>query len=137
MDYDSVFNSSFSRILHEQGAGEAFFRDFYRRFVPSSSEVVEKFKNADMNKPQKMLKESFYHMLSFSLTKEVPDYLSQIAETHNRDHHDIRPELYDQWLECLIRTVKEHDAQFGDDVELAWRLVMAKGIAYMKFKFAP
>jgi hemoglobin-like flavoprotein len=135
-NYESVFNESFGRILRMQEAGDAFFTDFYETFTASSPEVAEKFKNTDMEKQRRMLKASFYHMVSLSATKEVPDDLARIAETHNRDHYDIRPELYDLWMECLIRAVGRHDSRFTDDVELAWRLVMAKGIAYMKFRYA-
>ena len=135
-NYESVFSDSFGRILHTEGVGEAFFTDFYEDFVSSSPDAAEKFKDTNMKKQRKMLKESFYHMLSFSVTKVVPDSLVQIAETHNRDHYDIRPALYDLWLECLISAAEKHDSQFNDNVELAWRLTMAKGIAYMKFKHA-
>ena len=89
-----------------------------------------------MDKQHKMLKESFYNLMSFSVFKEVPESLARVAATHNQANYDIRPALYDLWLECLISAVKGHDVQFSDEVELAWRLVMAKGIAYMKFKYS-
>lgn len=133
-DYQSVFSDSFGRILRAQGVGEEFFADFYDRFISSSPEVAEKFQDTDLVKQRTMLKESFYHMLSFSVSTGVPDALARIAGTHDRDHHDIRPDLYDLWLDCLIGTAAKHDPQFSDDVELAWRLTMAKGIAYMKFE---
>lgn len=136
MNCETVFNDSFGRILQEAGTGEAFFRDFYDEFLSSSPEVASKFSHTDMDRQQKMLKGSFYQLLSFSTTNEVSDYLAGIAETHNHSHNDIRPELYDLWLDCLISAVAKHDAQFSADVELAWRLVMAKGIAYMKFMYA-
>lgn len=135
MNYEVAFSDSFGRILRADGTAEAFFNDFYEQFISSSREVAEKFKNTNMEKQRKMLKASFYNMLSFSTEKEAPDHLAHIAETHNRDHYDIRPELYDLWLECLIGTAMKHDSQFTDDVELAWRLVMAKGIVYMRFKY--
>jgi hemoglobin-like flavoprotein len=135
-DFEAAFNASFGRILHTETVGEPFFTDFYERFTSSSREVAEKFKNTNMEKQRTMLKASFYHMLSFSTAKEPPDYLDHIAETHSRDHYDIRPELYDLWLECLISAAMKHDPEFTDDIELAWRLVMAKGIVYMKFRYA-
>ena len=109
MNYESVFNDSFGRILREKGTGEAFFSDFYREFLASSPEVAEKFKDTDMKEQEKMLKSSFYNLLSFSTTKEVTDYLSFVAEKHDRQHHDIQPKLYDLWLECLISAVERHD----------------------------
>jgi hemoglobin-like flavoprotein len=136
LNYETVFNDSFGRILSEEGTGEAFFGDFYREFLASSPEVAEKFRNTDMKQQEKMLKGSFYNLLSFSTTNEVTDYLASVAEKHDRNHRDIKPKLYDLWLECLISAVERHDAEFSDDVELAWRLVMAKGIVYMKFRYA-
>ena len=134
-NYEAAFNDSFGRILRAKELGEPFFSDFYKEFILSSREVAEKFKNTNMEKQRTMLKASFYHMLSFSTAKEPPDFLDRIAKTHNRDHYDIRPELYDLWMECLIGAAKKHDSQFTDNVELAWRLVMAKGIVYMKFQY--
>ena len=34
-------------------------------------------------------------------------YLDKIARQHGREDLDIRPELYDVWLKCLIETVSE------------------------------
>lgn len=136
LDYESVFNESFHRILSEEGTGEEFFSDFYREFLASSPEVARRFRDTDMARQRKMLKSSFYTMLRFSTSSEVTDELAAIAQSHDRDHHDVPPQLYDHWLECLLSAVERHDAQFADDVELAWRLVMAKGIACMKFRYA-
>jgi hemoglobin-like flavoprotein len=136
MNYETVFNDSFGRILSEEGAGEAFFHDFYRDFLSSSPEVSDKFRSTDMREQQRMLKASFYHLLGFSSSDSVPEYLADVAEAHDRNHNDIRPGLYDLWIECLMGAVKKHDNEFSDDVELAWRLVMAKGIVYMKFRYA-
>ncbi|HSP56757.1 MAG TPA: hypothetical protein VLO12_00455, partial [Halomonas sp.] len=56
---------------------------------------------------------------------------------HGREHLDIPPHLYDLWLEALIETVRRFDDQYTDEAELAWRLVMAPGIVYMKFHYDP
>ena len=39
------------------------------------------------------------------------------------------------WLESLIETVQLFDSRFTEEIELAWRVVLAPGIAYMKFKY--
>lgn len=132
--YETIFNDSLGRILDRNG-GDAFFKGFYECFISSSTEVKQKFANTDMDNQRRMLKSSFYHMLTFFVTKETEKNIVEIARKHNMHHRDIHPELYDLWLECLIRTVKRHDSKFSDEVELAWRLVMANGITYMKFKY--
>ena len=45
------------------------------------------------------------------------------------------PELYEAWLDSLIATARESDPDFDDELELAWRVVLAPGIAYMKFRY--
>ena len=47
----------------------------------------------------------------------------------------IAPELYEEWLESLIQTVREFDLEFTDEVELSWRVVLSPGITYMKFRY--
>ena len=47
----------------------------------------------------------------------------------------IRPELYDLWLDCLIRAVREHDRSFSSETERAWRNVMERGIEFMKSRY--
>ncbi len=44
---------------------------------------------------------------------------------------DIRPGLYDLWTECLIETARQHDPAFSDELERAWREVLAFGVRYM------
>jgi hypothetical protein len=38
-------------------------------------------------------------------------------------------------METLIATLRRFDADCDDATELAWRLVMAPGIVYMKFHY--
>ena len=43
----------------------------------------------------------------------------------------IGAELYGLWLESLLATVAECDADYGPEIERAWRAVMGVGIEYM------
>ena len=60
------------------------------------------------------------------------DEFEKIAQKHSKTSLNIPPYMYDLWLECLITTVKQEDEQFSDDVELAWRTMMAPSVAFMK-----
>ncbi|MFC6671801.1 globin [Marinobacterium aestuariivivens] len=97
--------------------------------------MAEKFRDTDMDRQQAMLMKSFYHLLSFYASSNADYYLDRVAISHNRDHIDIRPALYDLWLDTLIATVQRFDPDFDAAVELAWRLVMTPGIVYMKFHY--
>lgn len=135
MNFEEIFDESYKRILNTQRDGKGFFEAFYDRFLSGNEEIAERFANTDMDVQQSMLKKSFYSLFAFYASSQSDDYISTIAERHNRQNLDIRPEFYDVWLECLITTVKQFDDESSDDVELAWRLVMTPGITYMKFKY--
>ena len=48
---------------------------------------------------------------------------------------DIRPGLYDAWLDCLIQSVREYDPDFTDEIEELWRDVMRFGIKYLTDRY--
>lgn len=82
-----------------------------------------------------MLEKSIVYMSRFAVVQRTDDYVQSLATKHSKRDKDVQPHLYDIWLTCLIDTVKEHDPEFDDDVALAWRMNMAAGITYMKFKY--
>ncbi|MDR5866853.1 globin [Halomonas koreensis] len=135
MDITAVFDASYARALAREIRGAGFFEAFYARFLAASPEVAEKFRHTDMAHQQAMLKKAFYHLLTFYAAGHVDYYLEGVAIRHGRRHLDIRPGLYDLWLEALIATLRDYDPECSEEVELAWRLVMAPGIAYMKFHY--
>lgn len=134
MSFEQIYDASYERILGREIDGRGFFDAFYNNFLNASDEVKEKFANTDMDIQKGMLKKSFYHLLVFYGSNQADDYIEKIAIAHDRHHLDVRPALYDLWLENLVITLKCYDTEFNDDVELAWRLIMAPGITYMKFK---
>ncbi len=135
MNIERLFDQSLARVLAGKVQEQSFFEAFYDAFVSASDEVAEKFRDTDMERQQAMLKKSFYHLISFYASYNADYYLDKVAISHNRQHYNIRPELYDLWLETLIATVRRFDTASDDAVELAWRLVMTPGIVYMKFHY--
>jgi hemoglobin-like flavoprotein len=135
MDFEQLFDASYLRVLNRKVDGQDFFAAFYERFLASSPEVVAKFRHTDMQRQQSALKKAFYHLLTFYVSRNADYYLEEVAIRHSRAHLDIRPELYDLWLETLIDTARRFDDRFDAEVELAWRLVMTPGIVYMRFHY--
>jgi hypothetical protein len=78
-----------------------------------------------------MLKQSIALLPNLFVTQDVPNSLRDVAVKHDQQHLDVPPGLYDLWMECLIETARQIDPKFNDDVELAWRMVCAPGIAFM------
>jgi len=126
-----TFLASFGRCR----AATGFLDAFYERFVASSPEIREKFKNTDMKRQVRMLEDSLF-VVAVAVQGEEGSLargdLPRIAARHSRNDLDIRPGLYELWLECLVETVRSHDPQFSDAVEAAWRETMAFGIDQMR-----
>jgi len=136
MDHESVetFRASLGRCL----ATPTFLHSFYDLFTASSAEVREKFKNTEFARQTRILSDSLYIMAVAA--ESQPDAvgwkeMDRLAERHSRRGLDIRPALYDTWLDCLVAAAKQFDPQFSAEVEAAWRTTLAPGIERMRAKY--
>lgn len=128
----AIFNDSFLRCQNKPG----FLDRFYELFLASSKEVTNKFNGTDFEKQKMALKSSFYMMmLTVQGNARGQRYLEEIAELHSRGRLDIKPGMYDLWLECLMKTVREFDPQFNDKIERVWRSLLNQGIGFMKSRY--
>ncbi len=126
-----VFRASLKRCL----AKPEFLLDFYGIFMASSEEVREKFKNTDLKRQTQILADSLWVMATVAASaKDSPAWvtLRRLAEKHDRAHLDIRPELYDVWLDALVEAVRRHDPLFTTETESDWRETLAVGIEYLR-----
>ena len=101
----------------------------------SSEEVREKFRHTDQKRQTEVLADTLWTMAV--VVQGQPGSvarrdLTRLAEMHSRRHLDIRPELYDQWLDCLVATARRHDPRFSSEVEQAWRETLAVGIELLR-----
>jgi hemoglobin-like flavoprotein len=129
-----AFLASLKRCL----AVPTFMDDFYERFIGSSAEVREKFKNTDMKRQGQVLADSLYVVANAVQGEEgspARRELPRIAARHSRADRDIRPGLYDLWIRCLVDTARAHDPRFDPDVERAWREVLTFGADYMRHHY--
>ena len=125
-----AFRASLNRAL----ASPDFLRQFYELFLASSDEVKEKFRNTDFPRQTRVLADSLYMMaVAAQLESDSLAWgeMSRLALRHDRDHLDIRPGLYDLWLECLLKAAAAHDPEFSPAIEAAWRETLAVGIKYL------
>lgn len=133
------FTESYTRIFGNQikmdEHGNPFFSYFYDTFLSSSDDVAEAFKNTDMPNQHRMLKNSLLYSINFMFCSTSFDTIQKIAISHDRHHHNIKPELYDLWMNAMVETVRQFDPEFSDDVELAWRLAFSQAITFMKFMY--
>ena len=130
-EHVDTFVESLKRCLAVPG----FLASFYDIFLGSSEEVREKFRNTDFERQVRVLEDSLYVLAVAAQGKvDSPAWAAMpgLAARHSRKELDIRPELYDQWLECLLQAARRYDPQFSSELELAWRETLAVGIAYMR-----
>jgi hemoglobin-like flavoprotein len=126
-----TFLASLKRCLAEP----EFMVRFYTTFMDSSEEVREKFRGTDLRRQARVLADSLYVLAVAAQGQEhspARQELPRLARRHARQDLDIRPELYDLWLDCLVATARAHDASFTPETEAAWRATLGSGIAAMR-----
>lgn len=113
-----------------------FLDRFYEIFLAGSPEVAEKFKHTNFARQKVALGQSLYLMVMAAEGGEAAvAYLHRIAERHGRDALDIRPELYEVWLNALVATARELDSEFDDETEALWREMIRPGIEVMQSRY--
>ncbi len=133
-DHVDVFLASLRRCL----AAQDFLRHFYDAFIDSSDEVREKFRRTDFPRQTRVLADSLFVLAVAA--QGLPESAARsslpfLAERHDRAHLDIRPELYDRWLDCMVGTARTHDPDFTPEIEEAWRRTLTVGIEYMRSRY--
>lgn len=122
----------FLKSLERCTSSNKFIPSFYQRFLAASEEIRDKFKHTDFKRQNKMLVRSL--KLAAGATAGEAKSLQELrdrAETHDRHHLDIRPELYDHWRDAIVITAGEFDPQWSDEVEEAWNSVLGYVINHM------
>lgn len=126
----------FMKSLDRCTSNDQFVPAFYERFMASSGDVRHKFRFTSFEKQNKMLIRSL--KLSAGATDGEPEALMELKEravTHDHNHLDIKPELYDLWLDSLVVTAQEFDIEWSDPIERAWRAILGFVIHRMVAKY--
>lgn len=135
INYLKIFLDSLYRVAVEPDVQRDLIVRFYEIFLARSPEIGNRFRHTDMARQREMLAQSLHEMVEFSTSRVASDRLDQVARRHSQAERDVPPELYEIWLDSLVKAVRQLDPEFTEDVELAWRVVLAPGIAYMKFRY--
>ena len=122
------FNESLDRCT----GAPPFFDRFYEVFLGSSDEVAKKFEQTDFVKQKQALKSSLYLiMMAAEGREDTQAHLERLAQIHSRGERDIAPELYELWLDSLLKVVLEFDPFFTLELDRIWRKAMHIGIDFM------
>lgn len=130
-NYRDIFEASFARVS-STNLDQEFFATFYARFLLTDPKVAAMFSKTDMGHQFGMLRESLSELVEFSMTHIKTEYIVKLAQVHGARGRMVIPAFYDSWLDALVETVHEIDPEASPEVEMAWRVVLAPGIAFMK-----
>ncbi|MDH3282965.1 MAG: globin [Gammaproteobacteria bacterium] len=130
-DAGEIFAASFTRAVGDTGYNDKFIQRFYDVFMGKSHDIARLFKNTNMAAQKTMLHDSLHYLLEYYRTGVPNVHLRNIRKVHGEGGANIPRRFYELWLDSLLEAVRDNDSQFDDDVERAWRRVMAPGIAYM------
>jgi hypothetical protein len=134
VDSVDLFRASLKRCLEHPD----FLLDFYGAFMDSSEEVRTKFARTDFKRQTGVLADSLWAMAVAAQGgpgSPARGDLPRLAEKHSREQLDVRPGLYDLWLDCLVATAGRHDPRFSPEVEEAWRSTLAVGIEILRSRY--
>ena len=113
-----------------------FFVCFYRHFFRVCPDAEPMFAHTDFKRQHKLLQHAIGLLLNYPRQQEDdPNILRRVAERHSRRDLDIAPSMYGPFVDALMETVREHDAECDAATEEAWRRTLAPGVAYMQGRY--
>lgn len=113
-----------------------FLRLFYNRFMTSSEEIQHRFRLTDFDQQVLMLASSLRtSALAIGGDREGLMELNKLALSHDRYHHNAKPEWYDLWLDALVQTAAESDPEWSDDLAHVWRHELGYVIQHMRSRY--
>lgn len=128
----AVAQASYARCAEAPG----FFGAFYKKFLEACPEAVPMFADTDFERQHRLLQHAIGLLLAFpNQPRSEPTVLARLAERHSRRDLNVHPKHYRSFVDSLIATVREHDADFDPKIEAAWRSTVALGVEYMQSRY--
>ena len=132
MPLDAEVLNAVELSLNRCGANPVFLDRFYEVFLASSPKVQAMFEHTNFYRQKRALQASLHGMLLHARGNgsSSDPYLLEVAQRHSQGHLSIGAELYDLWLDSLLKTVKECDPESTAEVLAAWEKAMGLGIQF-------
>jgi hemoglobin-like flavoprotein len=128
----SAVKNSFSRCC----VNSKFLDRFYEIFLGSNPVIAPMFRHTDFAKQKQLLRTGLTMVLMHGEGNQVGTQgLDRIGQSHSRKGLKIDPALYPNWIESLIKAVKECDPQCDTKLEDEWREMLKKGTALIASQY--
>jgi len=124
----AMVRQSFGRALGDR----ELLGKFYDRLINSSPEIGKAFVNVDMEKQKEILQMSLSMAILFPQDNVVAKHaMGRVRHSHSQANLNIKPALYQYWLDALLGVVAESDPDFTPELDRQWRAVMGVVIGYI------
>lgn len=126
---ESLGNEQVLASYHRCETAGGLFDSLYDIFFAKSPEIAPKFANTDMERQKQNVMASVLMALRLATGDPVAKgYVLELAKSHSRHGHNIKPELYGLWLDALCEAVQRHDPHYTSELEEHWRRAMEPAI---------
>ena len=113
-----------------------FLDRFYEIFLGSHPRIKPLFAKTDFKKQKEALRTGLAMLLAHLEGKPTGTMtLDRIGESHSKKNMNIDPNLYQYWIDSLVKAVKEIDPQFTPELERGWEKVCRAGVDYIVSKY--
>ena len=106
-----------------------FFDLFYANFLASHPTIAPMFAKTDMAKQKSLLRQGvsmmFMHLAGNGVGTTCID---RIGESHSKKKMNIYPNLYDYWINSLVKSVKACDEKLTPAIEAEWGKTLRAGV---------
>ena len=122
---DEAVKSSLERCEASGDFGEVF----YKKFLNSSHVVPPLFSATEFPRQKKLVRDSVYNLVGKDVSDPVlRQELERLGRRHSRRGRNIRPALYELWLDSICQTVKVLDPEWDEALERKWRVRLRPGM---------
>ena len=96
------------------------------------------FSATNFEKQRKLLRSTVFIMVNRDISEpKAAETLERIGHSHSKTKLDIRPALYELWLDSLCATVKQLDPDWTEALEQDWRVQMRPGVSLITSLYEP
>ncbi len=132
MDEFTVVKQSYGRCATKSN----FIDLFYDEFLKSHPSIKPMFTQTDFKKQKELLRTGIAMLLAHVEGKPVGTMtLNRIGQSHDKNHMNIDPNLYQFWINSLVKTVKQCDPQYSPDLDRSWQKVLRAGVDHITAKY--